>query len=109
LPSIICQSRSFNALLYCAIAVLPTSNCVRSRDTPIVVVSGNPGRGRDDLRSSTLNALDWLSNPACAAQVQAALTRSRASIDSLIAILRKPMAFSSPPAPEQVPTERQSA
>ena len=32
-------------------------------DTPIVVVSANPGRGRDDVRSSSLNVLDWLSKP----------------------------------------------
>jgi PAS domain S-box-containing protein len=31
--------------------------------TPIVVVSANPGRGRDDIRSSTLNVLDWLNKP----------------------------------------------
>lgn len=33
------------------------------RDTPIVVVSGNPSHGRDDTRSSTLNVLGWLSKP----------------------------------------------
>ena len=32
-------------------------------DTPIVVVSGDPDRGRDDVRSSTLNVLGWLSKP----------------------------------------------
>ncbi len=32
-------------------------------DTPIVVVSANPGRGRDDVRSSSLDVLDWLSKP----------------------------------------------
>jgi DNA-binding response OmpR family regulator len=32
-------------------------------DTPIVVVSATPGRGRDDVRSSSLNVLDWLSKP----------------------------------------------
>jgi signal transduction histidine kinase/HPt (histidine-containing phosphotransfer) domain-containing protein len=33
------------------------------RDTPIIVVSADPNRGRDDLRSSKLNVLDWLSKP----------------------------------------------
>ena len=32
-------------------------------DTPIVVVSANPGRGLGDVRSSSLNVLDWLSKP----------------------------------------------
>jgi signal transduction histidine kinase len=33
------------------------------RDTSIIVVSGDPSRGRDDLRSSKLNVLDWLNKP----------------------------------------------
>jgi signal transduction histidine kinase len=33
------------------------------RDTPIIVVSGDPSCGRDDLRSSKLNVLDWLNKP----------------------------------------------
>ncbi len=33
------------------------------RDTPIIVISGDIGRGRDDLRSSKLNVLDWLNKP----------------------------------------------
>jgi DNA-binding response OmpR family regulator len=33
------------------------------RETPIVVVSGDTSRGRDDLRSSKLNVLDWLNKP----------------------------------------------
>ncbi len=32
-------------------------------NTPIVVVSADPARGRDDKRSSTLNVLDWLAKP----------------------------------------------
>jgi signal transduction histidine kinase len=32
-------------------------------DTPIIVVSGDPSCGRDDLRSSKLNVLDWLNKP----------------------------------------------
>jgi signal transduction histidine kinase len=33
------------------------------RETPIIVVSADPSRGREDLRSSKLNVLDWLSKP----------------------------------------------
>jgi signal transduction histidine kinase len=32
-------------------------------DTPIIVVSADPSRGRDDSRSSKLNVLDWLNKP----------------------------------------------
>jgi DNA-binding response OmpR family regulator/nitrogen-specific signal transduction histidine kinase len=32
-------------------------------DTSIIVVSGDPSCGRDDLRSSKLNVLDWLNKP----------------------------------------------
>jgi DNA-binding response OmpR family regulator len=32
-------------------------------DTPIIVVSVDPGRGREDARSSKLNVLGWLSKP----------------------------------------------
>jgi signal transduction histidine kinase len=32
-------------------------------DTAIIVVSGDPSRGRDDKRSSKLNVLDWLTKP----------------------------------------------
>jgi DNA-binding response OmpR family regulator len=32
-------------------------------DTPIIVVSSNPGRGHDDLRTSSLNILDWQNKP----------------------------------------------
>jgi DNA-binding response OmpR family regulator len=32
-------------------------------NTPIVVVSADPKRGRDDKRSSALNVLDWLKKP----------------------------------------------
>jgi signal transduction histidine kinase/DNA-binding response OmpR family regulator len=35
----------------------------RYHNTPIVVVSADPKRGRDDQRSSTLNVLDWLEKP----------------------------------------------
>jgi DNA-binding response OmpR family regulator len=33
------------------------------RDTSIIVVSADPSRGRDDLRSSKLNIVDWLNKP----------------------------------------------
>jgi DNA-binding response OmpR family regulator len=32
-------------------------------DTPIIVIAGDPDRGRSDVRSSHLNVLDWLSKP----------------------------------------------
>jgi PAS domain S-box-containing protein len=32
-------------------------------DTPIIVIAGDPDRGRSDIRSSHLNVLDWLSKP----------------------------------------------
>jgi PAS domain S-box-containing protein len=35
----------------------------RYHNTPIVVVSADPKRGRNDQRSSTLNVLDWLEKP----------------------------------------------
>jgi len=33
------------------------------RDTSIIVISADPNRGREDLRSSKLNVLDWLNKP----------------------------------------------
>jgi len=33
------------------------------RDTSIIVISGDVSRGREDLRSSGLNVLDWLNKP----------------------------------------------
>jgi PAS domain S-box-containing protein len=33
------------------------------RNTPIVVTAGDPERGRNDVRSSRLNVLDWLTKP----------------------------------------------
>jgi PAS domain S-box-containing protein len=32
-------------------------------DTPIIVIAGDPDRGRSDVRSSRLNVLEWLSKP----------------------------------------------
>jgi PAS domain S-box-containing protein len=34
-----------------------------SRDTPIIVISGDPEQGRSDVRSSRLNVLHWLGKP----------------------------------------------
>jgi signal transduction histidine kinase len=48
------------------------------RETPIVVVSGDTSRGRDDLRSSKLNVLDWLNKPV--------------DFDRLARLLAKPVA-----------------
>jgi PAS domain S-box-containing protein len=33
------------------------------RDTPIIVIAGDPDRGRSDVRSSHLNILEWLRKP----------------------------------------------
>jgi signal transduction histidine kinase len=48
------------------------------RDTAIIVVSGDPSRGRDDLRSSKLNVLDWLEKPV--------------ELDRLVRLLAEPAA-----------------
>ena len=48
------------------------------RDTSIIVVSGDASRGRDDLRSSKLNVLDWLNKPV--------------DFDRLVRLLAKPVA-----------------
>jgi signal transduction histidine kinase len=47
-------------------------------DTSIIVVSGDPSCGRDDLRSSKLNILDWLNKPV--------------DFDRLVRLLAKPVA-----------------
>jgi DNA-binding response OmpR family regulator len=46
-------------------------------DTPIFVVSAVPGRGPDDLRSSSLNVLDWFNKPL---DIPRLLGRLRATI-----------------------------
>jgi len=64
------------ATQYCAILIdlmLPDRNglsvILRLRqlpqysDTPIIVVSADPSPGRDDVRSSKLNVVDWLKKP----------------------------------------------
>jgi PAS domain S-box-containing protein len=35
----------------------------QNRDTPIIVISGDPEQGRSDVRSSRLNVLQWLCKP----------------------------------------------
>jgi DNA-binding response OmpR family regulator/nitrogen-specific signal transduction histidine kinase len=47
-------------------------------DTPIIVVSGDPSCGRDELRSSKLNVLDWLNKPV--------------DFERLVKLLAKPVA-----------------
>jgi PAS domain S-box-containing protein len=44
-------------------------------NTPIVVVSADPKRGREDQRSSTLNVLDWLEKPVDTARLMHVLGR----------------------------------
>jgi signal transduction histidine kinase len=51
-------------------------NLPRHRDTPIIVLSADPGRGRDDLRAPTLKVLDWLNKPVDFARLVGTLARS---------------------------------
>jgi signal transduction histidine kinase len=46
------------------------------RDTTIIVVSADPSHGRDDVRSSKLNVLDWLSKPVDFDRLMRLLTQS---------------------------------
>ncbi len=46
-------------------------------DIAIVVVSGNPARGRKDARASTLDVLDWLDKPVDLERLLGALKRPR--------------------------------
>ncbi len=45
-------------------------------DTPTIVISAYPGRGRDDLRSPNLNVLDWLAKPLDVTHLLKTLHRS---------------------------------
>ena len=54
-------------------------------DTTIIVVSADPSRGRDDVRSSKLNVLDWLSKPV--------------DFDRLMRLLTQPIAWSASKRP----------
>jgi DNA-binding response OmpR family regulator len=47
----------------------------RYQNTPIVVVSADPKRGRNDQRSSTLNVLDWLEKPVDTERLMRVLDR----------------------------------
>ena len=47
------------------------------RDTSIIVVSVDPSRGRDDVRSSKLNVLDWLNKPVDLDRLVRALAQAR--------------------------------
>jgi PAS domain S-box-containing protein len=44
-------------------------------DTTIIVVSADPSRGRDDLRSAKLNVLDWLNKPVDFDRLKRVLTK----------------------------------
>jgi PAS domain S-box-containing protein len=46
------------------------------QDTPIIVVSCDPTRGHDDVRSSSLNVSDWLGKPVDFEQLVQVLTAS---------------------------------
>jgi DNA-binding response OmpR family regulator len=46
------------------------------RDTSIIVVSADPNRGRDDVRSANLNVLDWLSKPLDLDRLSRALVKA---------------------------------
>jgi len=43
--------------------ILRLRELAQYRDIPIIVISGDPSVGRDDLKSSKLNVLDWLNKP----------------------------------------------
>jgi len=45
-------------------------------DTSIIVVSVDPSRGRDDVRSANLNVLDWLSKPVDLDRLTRALVKA---------------------------------
>lgn len=57
----------------------------RHQNTPIVVISADPAHGRDDMRSASLNVLDWLNKPV--------------SIPHLVAVLQRPLARNGAPRP----------
>jgi PAS domain S-box-containing protein len=47
----------------------------QNRDTPIIVISSDPERGRDDIRSASLQVLDWFEKPVDMARLAAVLER----------------------------------
>jgi PAS domain S-box-containing protein len=58
----------------------------RYHETPIVVISVDPSRGRDDVRSSDLNVLGWLSKPV--------------DFEHLVQVLKTSIAPTSAPIPK---------
>ena len=48
---------------------------IRSITTPIVVISADAARGRNDIRSSSLDVLDWLNKPIDTGQLVEVLKR----------------------------------
>ncbi len=57
----------------------------QNQDTPIVVVSADPDRGRDDTRSSSLHVLDWFQKPV--------------DIDRLARLIDRPVVRDASPRP----------
>ena len=57
----------------------------QNQDTPIVVVSADPDRGRDDTRSTSLDVLDWFQKPV--------------DIDRLARLINRPVAGDAGPRP----------
>jgi PAS domain S-box-containing protein len=53
----------------------------QNRDTPIVVVSSDVRRGRDDLRSVSLNVLDWFQKPVDVHRLASLLEQSGSRTD----------------------------
>jgi signal transduction histidine kinase len=64
-------------------------------DIPIIVVSGDTSRGRDDLRSSELNVLDWLSKPV--------------DFDRLVRLLAKPVTRAANKRPQILHVDQDNA
>jgi DNA-binding response OmpR family regulator len=51
----------------------------QNRDTPIIVMAGDPGHGQSDIRSSRLNIQHWLGKPIKAKTLVATLRAATAS------------------------------
>jgi DNA-binding response OmpR family regulator len=65
------------------------------RDAPIIVVSADTSHGRDDLRASQLNVLDWLNKPV--------------DFDRLVRLLAKPVAHEANRRPRILHVDEDSA
>ena len=48
----------------------------QNQDTPVIVVSSNPARGRDDERSSSLDILDWFQKPVDIGRLMGVIARA---------------------------------